>query len=292
MELRVLRYFLTVAKEQSFTKAADQLHITQPTLSRQLKALEEELGTVLLNRGGHSITLTEDGLLLKRRALELIDLEDKIVDEFKGNDELLEGKITIGCGEFNTVEIMAKICGIYKKKYPRVQIAIHTGTADKIYDMMNKGLVDIGLFMEPVDTEGLDYIRISNSDHWVVAMRPDDPLAAKAVIRKEDLFALPLVLPERSGVQSELANWFGKDFDKLNVAYTSNLGTNAGVYAMQRLAYPISIEGAGKYWRRDLLVQRPLDPPIDTDTVIAWKRNLPHSGAVGKMIEEINAFEA
>ena len=292
MELRVLRYFLTVAKEQSFTKAADQLHITQPTLSRQLKALEEELGTVLFNRGGHSITLTEDGLLLKRRALELIDLEDKIVDEFNGNDELLEGNITIGCGEFNTVEIMAKICGIYKKKYPRVQIAIHTGTADKIYDMMNKGLVDIGLFMEPVDTEGLDYIRISNSDHWVVAMRPDDPLAAKGVIRKEDLLALPLVLPERSGVQSELANWFGKDFDKLNVAYTSNLGTNAGVYAMQGLAYPISIEGAGKYWRRDLLVQRPLDPPIDTDTVIAWKRNLPHSGAVGKMIEEINAFEA
>ncbi len=292
MELRVLRYFLTVAKEQSFTKAADQLHITQPTLSRQLKALEEELGTVLFNRGGHSITLTEDGLLLKRRALELIDLEDKIVDEFNGNDELLEGKITIGCGEFNTVEIMAKICGIYKKKYPRVQIAIHTGTADKIYDMMNKGLVDIGLFMEPVDTEGLDYIRISNSDHWVVAMRPDDPLAAKGVIRKEDLLALPLVLSERSGVQSELANWFGKDFDKLNVAYTSNLGTNAGVYAMQGLAYPISIEGAGKYWRRDLLVQRPLDPPIDTDTVIAWKRNLPHSGAVGKMIEEINAFEA
>ena len=242
--------------------------------------------------GADTALRSEDGLLLKRRALELIDLEDKIVDEFNGNDELLEGKITIGCGEFNTVEIMAKICGIYKKKYPRVQIAIHTGTADKIYDMMNKGLVDIGLFMEPVDTEGLDYIRISNSDHWVVAMRPDDPLAAKGVIRKEDLLALPLVLPERSGVQSELANWFGKDFDKLNVAYTSNLGTNAGVYAMQGLAYPISIEGAGKYWRRDLLVQRPLDPPIDTDTVIAWKRNLPHSGAVGKMIEEINAFEA
>ena len=102
------------------------------------------------------------------------------MDEFNGNDELLEGKITIGCGEFNTVEIMAKICGIYKKKYPRVQIAIHTGTADKIYDMMNKGLVDIGLFMEPVDTEGLDYIRISNSDHWVVAMRPDDPQGGSA----------------------------------------------------------------------------------------------------------------
>lgn len=292
MELRVLRYFLTVAKEQSFTKAADQLHITQPTLSRQLKALEEELGTVLFNRGGHSITLTEDGLLLKRRALELLDLEDKIIDEFKGDEDSIEGTITVGCGEFRAVEIMAKICGTYKKKYPRVQIAVHTGTADKIYEMMNKGLVDIGLFMEPVDTEGLDYIRIAGSDHWVVGMRPDDPLAKKQVVCKEDLLGLPLILPERSGVQSELANWFGKDFEKLNVAYTSNLGTNAGVFAMQGLAYPVSIEGAAKYWREDLLVQRRLDPPINTDTVIAWKRNLPHSGAVGKMIEEINAFQA
>lgn len=291
MELRVLRYFLTVAKEQSFTKAADQLHITQPTLSRQLKGLEDELGTVLFNRGGHSITLTEDGLLLKRRALELIDLEDKIVDEFKGDEDSVEGTITIGCGEFAAVEIMAKICGNYKKKYPLVQIAVHTATADKVYDMMNKGLVDIGLFMEPVDTEGLDYIRITDSDHWVVGMRPDDPLAKKDVVSKTDLLGLPLILPERSGVQSELANWFGKDFEKLNVAYTSNLGTNAGVFAMQGLAYPVSIEGAAKYWREDLLVQKKLDPPINTDTVIAWKRNLPHSGAVSRMIEEINAFQ-
>lgn len=292
MELRVLRYFLTVAKEQSFTKAADQLHITQPTLSRQLKSLEEELGTILFHRGGHSITLTEDGLLLKRRALELLDLEDKIIDEFKGNEDSVEGTITIGCGEFAAVEIMAQICGTYKKKYPRVQIAVHTGTADKVYEMMNKGLVDIGLFMEPIDTEGLDYIRIANSDHWVVGMCPDDPLAKKAEVCKEDLLGLPLILPERSGVQSELANWFGKDFENLNVAYTSNLGTNAGVFAMQGLAYPVSIEGAAKYWREDLLVQRKLDPPINTDTVIAWKRNLPHSGAVSRMIEEINAFQA
>ena len=122
-------------------------------------------------------------------------------------------------------------------------------------------------------------------------MRPDDPLAKKDVVSKTDLLGLPLILPERSGVQSELANWFGKDFEKLNVAYTSNLGTNAGVFAMQGLAYPVSIEGAAKYWREDLLVQKKLDPPINTDTVIAWKRNLPHSGAVSRMIEEINAFQ-
>ena len=139
MELRVLRYFLTVAKEQSFTKAADQLHITQPTLSRQLKALEEELGTVLFNRGGHSITLTNEGLLLKRQALEIVDLEEKIISEFKGNTESVEGKITIGCGEFLAVEALAQICKKYKEKYPLVQFGIHTGTADNISEMMNKG---------------------------------------------------------------------------------------------------------------------------------------------------------
>ena len=179
MDLRVLRYFLTVAKEQSFTKAARQLHITQPTLSRQLAALEEELGTALFDRSGHSITLTEKGILLKRRALEIIDLEDQIVEEFKGSEEVIEGKITIGCGEFAAVEMLAEICKSYQQSYPMVQIALHTGTADTIFEMMNKGLVDIGLFMEPVNTEGLAYIRLPESDSWVVGMRPDDPLAQK-----------------------------------------------------------------------------------------------------------------
>ena len=143
MDLRVLRYFLTVAKEQSFTKAAQQLHITQPTLSRQLAALEEELGTALFNRGGHSITLTDQGLLLKRRALEIIDLENRILDEFKGSEELVEGTVTIGCGEFTAVETFAKICKRFQNKYPRVQIALHTGTADTVLDMMNKGLIAV-----------------------------------------------------------------------------------------------------------------------------------------------------
>ena len=291
MELRVLRYFLTVAKEQSFTKAAEQLHITQPTLSRQLAALEKELGTLLFHRNGRNITLTNEGLLLKRRALEIIDLEDKIIDEFHENDEVVEGIISIGCGEFAAVEILAKICESYKKKYPLVQISLHTGTADVIYEMMNKGLVDIGLFLEPVNTDGLDYIRMQDSDHWVVGMRPDDPLAQKEYIRKEDLLNVPLILPERVGVQSELANWFGKDFEKLHIAFISNLGTNAGIMAMHGLGYPVSIEGAPRYWREDLLVQKKLYPEIETSTVIAWRRNIPYSKAIKLFIEEINAYE-
>ena len=292
MDLRVLRYFLMVAKEQSFTKAAQQLHITQPTLSRQLADFEKELGVSLFIRSGRKITLTEEGILLKRRALEIIDLEERTLEEIKGTDKFMVGSITVGCGEFSAVETLAKICRNYKKKYPLVQIIIHTATADTVQEMMNKGLVDIGLFMEPVSTEGLDYIRIAQSDHWVVSMRADDPMAQKEVIKKQDLIDKPLILPERTSVQSELANWFGKDYDRLNIAFTSNLGTNAGVMVINGLGYQVSIEGAIKYWREDLIVQRRLSPEISANTVIAWRRNIPHSRVVRAFIGEINAFEA
>ena len=292
MELRVLKYFLMVAKEQSFTKAAEQLHITQPTLSRQLAQLEDELSTPLFVRTGRNITLTQEGILLKRRALEIIDLEERTIEELQGADEYVEGTVTIGCGEFAVVEKLAEICRRFKAKYPLVQIAIHTATADMIYEMMNKGLVDVGLFMEPVDTEDLEYIRITGSDHWVVSMRPDDELASHEYITKQDLIDKPLIIPERVNVQSELANWFGKDFDRIQIAFTSNLGTNAGVMAMAGLGYPVSIEGAARYWRKDLLVQRRLYPVITANTVIAWRRNIPNSQAVNKFIEEINAYKA
>ena len=292
MELRLLRYFLTVAKEQSFTKAAEQLHITQPTLSRQMAAFEEELGVTLFIRSGKKISLTDEGILLKRRALEILNLEEKTLEELKGKEDVVEGNIIIGCGEFAAVETLAEICKTYKEKYPLVQIVLHTATADAVYEMMNKGLVDIALFLEPVDTEGLDYIRITDCDHWCVGMRPDDPLAEKEFIKKEDLIGKPLILPERLNVQSELANWFGKDFSKLQIAFTSNLGTNAGIMAVNGLGYPISIEGAVKYWREDVLVQRRIFPEITTNTVIAWRRNIPYSLSVSKMIEEINAFQA
>ncbi len=292
MDFRILIYFLTIAKERSFTKAAEQLHITQPTLSRQIAALEEEIGVPLFVRSGRNITLTDAGILFKRRALEIIDLKERTLEELKGHDELIAGTVTVGCGEFSIVEDLAKICKIFKDKYPLVQIALHTATADSINEMMNKGLVDIGLFIEPANIEGFDYIRIKESDHWVVGMRPDDALAKKEYIKKQDLMGKPLILPERLNIQSELANWFGKDFNKIQISFTSNLGTNAAVMASYGLGYPVSIEGAAKYWRKDLIVQRKLYPPINSNTVIAWRRNIPNSQAVGKFIEEINAFKA
>ena len=292
MEIRILRYFLMVAKERSFTNAAKQLHITQPTLSRQLADFEKELGVSLFVRKGKTIVLTQEGILLKRRALEILELEERTLEEIKGKEELIEGTITFGCGESAVIETLALIIKSYKDKYPRVQIRIHTATADRIYEMMNQGLIDIGLFVEPANIENLDYIRFKDSDHWVVGMPSVDPLAQKEYIEKSDLLDKPLILPERVNIQSELANWFGNDFKNLHIAFTSNLGTNAAIMASYGLGYPVSIEGVAKYWNEDMIVQRRLYPEIKTSNVFAWRRNIPHSLAVQKMIEEINAYKA
>lgn len=281
-----------VAKERSFTNAAKQLHITQPTLSRQLADFEKELVFSLFVRKEKTIVLTQEGILLKRRALEILELEERTLKEIKGKEELVEGTITFGCGESAVIETLALIIKSYKDKYPRVQIRIHTATADTVYERMNQGLVDIGLFVEPANIDNLDYIRFTDSDHWVVGMPSTDPLAQKEYIEKSDLLDKPLILPERGNIQSELANWFGKDFKNLNIAFTSNLGTNAAIMAFHGLGYPVSIEGAAKYWRKDMLVQRRLYPEIKTSNVFAWRRNIPQSIAVQKMIEEINAFKA
>ena len=281
-----------VAKERNFTSAAKQLHITQPTLSRQLADFEKELGVSLFVRKGKTIALTQEGILLKRRALEILELEERTLEEIKGKEELIEGTITFGCGESAVIETLALIIKSYKDKYPRVQIRIHTATADRIYEMMNQGLIDIGLFVEPANIENLDYIRFKDSDHWVVGMPSVDPLAQKEYIEKSDLLDKPLILPERVNIQSELANWFGNDFKNLHIAFTSNLGTNAAIMASYGLGYPVSIEGAAKYWKEDMIVQRRLYPEIKTSNVFAWRRNIPHSLAVQKMIEEIDAYKA
>ncbi len=292
MEIRILKYFLTVAREQNITRAAEALHITQPTLSRQIAALEEELGTRLFERSNKKITLTQEGILLKRRALEILELEEKIVEEIQSSKEVIEGSVTIGCGEYEAVEILAEICENIRKKYPKVQIRIHTGTADVIRSRMLQGLVDIGLFMEPISTEGLDYVRLPIQETWVVSMHPEDPLAKKTQITKEDLLDKPLILPERTNVQSELANWFGKEYEQLNIAFVSNLHTNAAIMAMHGLGYPITVKGVMHFWKEDVLVHRELSPALNMPTVIAWRRNIPYSQAVMKFIEEINAFQA
>lgn len=290
MELRVLRYFLTVVREESITKASEVLHITQPTLSRQLAQLEEKIGVKLFERGSRKIKLTKEGILLRRRAEEILQLVDKTENELSEQGEQVEGKISIGCGEIAAVQLLANLISSFRRKYPRVSFDIFTATADLVKEQMDKGLLDMGLLLEPINIEKYDFIRWDISEKWVVLMRPDDPLAKKNAVTPKDLSALPLILPRRMNVQSELANWFGKYYDNLHIAFTGNLSTNSGIMVNSGLAYALVIEGAVPFWDPKKLTYRPLTPPLTATSVLAWKRGQPFGLAVTKFIDHIQCF--
>lgn len=290
MEIRVLRYFLTVVREQSITRASEILHITQPTLSRQLAQMEKEIGVKLFNRGTRKITLTNEGLLLRRRAEEILHLVDKTEKELIEHEEQIEGKITIGCGEIASVQVLPKLFESFHEKYPRVTFDLYTATADHVKDQMDRGLVDIGLLLEPIDIEKYDFIRLNMKERWVVLMRPDSSLTQKKSVSPKDLSALPLILPRRSQVQSELASWFGDYYDSLNVLFTSNLGTNASIMVNYGLAYSIVIEGVTSFWDSSKITYRPLHPELTSTSVLAWKRGEPFSPAATKFIEHAKCF--
>lgn len=284
MEIRVLRYFLTVAREESITKAAEVLHITQPTLSRQLAQLEETMGVKLFNRGTRRITLTSEGMLLRRRAEEIIELVDKTEKEILEQEEQVEGVVSIGCGDLRAVQILPELIRTFHEKYPRVTFDLYTATADHVQDRMDRGLTDIGLLLEPVDMVKYDFIRLEDEERWVVAMHPDAPLAKKESVTVEDLLDVPLILPHRLNVQSELASWFGDAYDKLNVLFTSNLPSNSSVMVHNRLACSLVICGSVSFWDKEKLIYRPLSPELKAHCAIAWKRQQPFGAAAEKFI--------
>lgn len=289
MEIRVLRYFLAVVREESITKASEALHITQPTLSRQLSQMEEEVGVRLFERGTRKIKLTNEGILLRRRAEEIIQLVDTTERELVEQNEQVEGKISIGCGEMAAVQMLSELIRTFRGKYTRVSFDIFTATADLVKEQMDKGLIDIGLLLEPVDMEKYDFIRLDMKENWVVLMRPDDPLAEKENVTAEDLLPLPLILPRRMNVQSELASWFGDYYGKLSVVFTSNLSTNGAVMVGAGLAYSLVIEGA-VLWDQSKITYRSLSPALTATSVLAWKRGQPFSLAATKFINHIKCF--
>lgn len=290
MELRVLRYFLAVVREENITRAADMLHITQPTLSRQLSMLEEELGVKLMERGGRRIVLTSEGMLLRRRAEELVALADKTEQEFASQSETLEGSISIGSGESAAVSALARCCEAFHAQYPLVTFDLLTANADVVKEQMDRGLLDIGLLLEPIDIDKYDYIRMAEREEWGVLMRPDDPLAVRGSLTADELAALPLILPRRMNVQSELANWFGSKHQRLNVLFTSNLSTNAAVMVRQGLGYAMVIRGAMPFCDEREIIFRPLSPALWTSNVLAWRRQQPFSLATTKFIAFAKCF--
>lgn len=289
MEIRVLRYFLTVVREESITKAAEVLHITQPTLSRQLAQMEEDMGVRLFDRGTRKIVLTDEGILMRRRAQEILELVDKTRNELTSQQEAVEGTVSIGGGDLGAVQILPGMIRSFHEKYPKVDFDLYTATADHIKERMDQGLTDVGLLLEPVNMEKYDFIRLEKKEQWVAAMHPDAPLARKETVTVEDLKKIPLILPRRLSVQSELASWFGDDFGKLDVLFTSNLPSNSNIMVHNRLACALIIKGSISFWDKEKIAFRPLSPELKASSVLAWKRQQPFGVAATKFIEHIKA---
>ena len=285
MELRVLRYFLTVAQEENITRAAEALHMTQPTLSRQLSQLEEELGARLFERGARHITLTDAGLLLRRRAQELLALAGKTERELAAQGAPLAGEISLGCGVLESVRVLARLMGGFSALHPGVSFELFTGTADEIRERMDRGLTDVGLLLEPVSMDSYEFIRLGVRESWVAVMRPDDPLAAQESVTAADLAGRELIMPLREAVKNELASWFGELCPSLRIRYTSNISTNAAILAQKGFGILVVIAGSLPFLDESKLVMRPLSPALSSSSILAWKRGVPLSRAAESFIE-------
>lgn len=286
MEIRVLRYFLTVVREENISRAAEVLHITQPTLSRQLSELETELGTQLLIRGKRRITLTDAGMLLRRRAEEIVALADKTQKEFGDPKDLVGGIIYIGSAEAAAAGILSELVDTFTKKYPQVQFDIYTGNADLIKERIDQGLIDVALLLEPVEIERYDFLRLPGRERWGVLLSASSPLAQKPWIVPEDLVSVPLSNTSRSIVQKEIAGWFGDYYDQLNIFATHNLIGNTARMVAHGLGAAITIEGAVDMYKNPQLCFRPFYPELATTAVLVWKKYQPAGPAVTRFIQE------
>lgn len=268
MELRVLNYFLMVAREENITRAAQLLHVTQPTLSRQLMQLEQELGVKLFRRSNHSIVLTDDGMLLKRRAQEILDLAEKTKREF-AKTEQLSGEIAIGSGEYKSTGFFADLLASFRQRHPLVQYELYSGNSDNIKERIEQGTLDIGLLLEPVDIRKYQFVRFPIRETWGILARTDSPLAAKPAVRPQDLVDTPLVFSRRELIQNELNHWLGDCAGRIEISASGNLPYNLAALARSGLGPVMTIDKDCCY---DGLVFVPLAPALESSTVLVWKR--------------------
>ena len=276
MELRVLRYFLAVAREQNISRAAASLHLTQPTLSRQLADLEDELGKTLFIRGRH-LSLTEEGVMLRRRAEEVISLIDKIHSDFQQSDDVT-GSINIGSGVYSASSILIRSLEEFSLLYPNVNFEIYTNSADTLQEKLDQGILDFALLQEPIDITNYDFIRMHSKDIWGLLMRSDSPLAQKSAISRQDLAGLRLCSARRLNVRREIEHWLG-DTSDLNIIATHNLIDNALPLVIDGFVNVITIQGAVEYYDPNKVTFRPFTPILETSVVLVWKRFSPIFGA-------------
>lgn len=272
MELRVLRYFLTIAREGSITSAASVLHVTQPTLSRQIRDLEDELGQRLFVRSSHSVTLTPEGMLLRKRAEEILDLVQKTEQEFAQSDETISGEVYIGAGETVGVHFLTRAARRLREAYPDVHIHISSGDATDVREELDKGLIDFGLLFAPVDLARYNAIHLPYRETWGVLMRCDSPLAQKPTVRFGDLVGQPLIVSRQVFKTNRLQEWFGESAGRLQVVGTYSLVYNGSLMVEDGMGYAICLDGILNTGGDSPLCFRPLEPRQEAGMYIVWKK--------------------
>lgn len=272
MDIRVLQYFLAVARESSITKAAESLNMTQPPLSRQLKELEEELGKQLLIRGNRKVTLTEEGMILRKRAEEMVALMEKTKSEIISSGENISGEIYIGGGETEGIRLIAKVAEKIQKKYPDISYHLFSGNADDVTERLDQGLLDFGVLIEPADIKKYDFIKLPTKDRWGLLMRRDHPLAVKQGIKPEDLHGIPLIASRQSLAHNELSGWLGKQYESLRIVTTYNLLYNASLMVEENVGCALCLDHIIPEYENSPLCFRPLEPQITVGLDIVWKK--------------------
>ena len=273
MDIRVLEYFLAVAREESITKAAKVLSMTQPPLSRQLKELEDELGKQLFIRGNKKVTLTEEGILLRKRAEELIELMEKTKEEIRSSEERIHGTVLIGAGESDAVSFLARTARRLQMSHPDISYHLYSGDATSITEKLDHGLIDFGLLVEPVDISKYEYLRLPVKDTWGVLMRRDSPLAVKDHILAEDLWEKPLLVSHQIYDSSELSSWFQRDIRKLHITAAYELLYNATHFVKSGCGYALSLDKLINTTGESELTFRPLYPALDAGLCFVWKKH-------------------
>ena len=291
MEFRVLRYFLTVAREGNITRAADVLHVTQPTLSRQLKDLEQELGKKLFIRSSHSVFLTDEGMLLRNRAEEIVNMVDKLEAEFSSMEETIGGDVYIGGGETEAMKHIARVAKDVQVRYPNIRYHLYSGNEEDITERLDKGLLDFGILIQPADISKYNYLNMPAKDVWGVVMRKDSPLALKESIQAGDLLNVPLICSRQAMKQTfsknEFADWFGEDFHKLNIVTTYNLAYNAAIMVEEGIGYAITLDKIVNTSTASNLCFRPLQPRLESGLNIVWKKHHVLSAAANAFLKEL-----
>lgn len=290
MEIRVLQYFLAIAREQSIVKAAQSLHLSQPTLSTQIKNLEEELGKQLLIRGtkgSRKVTLTEEGMILRKRAEEILELVQKAENEIILSDSIIIGDVFIGAGETDGIRLLAHIASTLNKKYPGIHYHISSGNSSFVTENIDKGLLDFGLVFENPDLKKYDCIKLPCKDVWGILMKKNDFLSQKELISPEDLWDKPLLISQEESDGGPVLQWIHKKRSSLNIIATYNLLFNASLYVDEGLGYAICFDKIINTSGDSPLTFRPLNPPLEAEMYLIWKKYQVFSKPAEKFLETL-----